>query len=253
MVRDPDEAYYAEQYLRWIVADAAECLGDGRGRVLDLGCGQGRLSIGLATRVSGTTIVGIDAIPEAIVEARKNAERLELHGVSFEVGEIAEYLSRVPSESFDLVLMIEVAFLYPLYREALAEAHRVLRPGGVLAASFRSRYYNVLHFTRLRAWPELDLVRTSSAARIGGTWLSWHTAAAVRSLFEKYGYSRPRLRGVGICSGIEGDPLEVIARPSLLWADEQIKLASMEGELAEDYCDCGRYILATAVRSKETP
>ena len=46
-------------------------------RVADLGCGEGWLSIGLATAYPTIRVVGIDADPASIEAARRNAERGE--------------------------------------------------------------------------------------------------------------------------------------------------------------------------------
>lgn len=67
-------------------------------------------------------------------------------------------------------------------------------------------------------------------------------------MFGDLGLHLLNLRGIGVCSGIEGDPLAVIARPSQLSASEQERLMEIECAVAEDYAACGRYILATAER-----
>lgn len=103
-------------------------------RVLDVGCGTGRLARWIAdhTGPSGT-VVGIDPLPERVTIARAHAR-----GIQFEVGR-AEDLSAFPSESFDAVCMSAVFHWVADKARALAEARRVLRPGGHVGLTTMSR------------------------------------------------------------------------------------------------------------------
>ncbi|MDP8921391.1 MAG: class I SAM-dependent methyltransferase [Chloroflexota bacterium] len=92
-------------------------------QILDAGCGSGGTTRFLASR---GTVTGIDLAPEALALAsRRGLTRLARASVG-----------RLPfrSASFDVVTSFDV--LYHLNvnddRAALAELHRVLRPGGVL-------------------------------------------------------------------------------------------------------------------------
>jgi SAM-dependent methyltransferase len=108
-------------------------------RVLDLGC-----AFGFATRrlARSYDAVGVDASPPYIqraVRSRRGARyALALAG-------------RVPLRdgSFDAVLLLDVIEHVPDEREVLREAHRVLRPGGVLILS-------VPHTGLLRAYDSIN-------------------------------------------------------------------------------------------------
>jgi arsenite methyltransferase len=94
-------------------------------RVLDVGCGTGRLARWIAEIVGPAgSVVGIDPLVERIALARTRSP-----GISFEVGQ-AEDLSAFPAESFDTVCMSAVFHWVSDKPRALAEARRVLRPGG---------------------------------------------------------------------------------------------------------------------------
>lgn len=103
-------------------------------RVLDVGCGPGRLAI-LAGTVAGPTgeVCGIDPSPEMIELARQNAARAAV-GVRFEVGAI-EALP-YPDNHFDVVLSTLMLHHLPdeLKRQGLAEVRRVLKPAGRFVA-----------------------------------------------------------------------------------------------------------------------
>jgi len=104
-------------------------------QVLDVGCGTGELTLGAARRVGPTgTVYGIDASPEMIEVARRQAHRAGNAGstVKFLI-EPVEAMS-FPDGSFDVVLSSFMMHHLPgdLKRRALLEIRRVLRPGGRL-------------------------------------------------------------------------------------------------------------------------
>jgi arsenite methyltransferase len=99
--------------------------------VLDLGSGAGLDSLLAARRVGSTgKVVGVDMCDEMIAKARHNAALLGLKNVEFEnVG--IEKLPQ-PDGSVDVVISNGVFNLCPDKPRVLAEAFRVLRPGGQL-------------------------------------------------------------------------------------------------------------------------
>ena len=106
-------------------------------RVLDVGCGTGRLTL-TARAYTGPSgaVYGIDAAPEMIEVARKNAERSTLN-VVFDVGLIEDLPFQ--EASFDAVINRLVIHHLPndLKHKGFAEILRVLKPGGrLLIADF---------------------------------------------------------------------------------------------------------------------
>jgi ubiquinone/menaquinone biosynthesis C-methylase UbiE len=100
-------------------------------RILDLGCGTGTLAIEVKRRQPGAVLVGLDADPEMLDQARRKAEEA---GVELELTE--GFSTELPYEdrSFDRVL--STLFFHHLdpepKRRTAAEIARVLRPGGEL-------------------------------------------------------------------------------------------------------------------------
>jgi SAM-dependent methyltransferase len=103
----------------------------GSERVLDVGCGPGDLLRGMARQRAGWgALVGFDLSPGM---ARSAAELAEGLPVSFFVGD-AQTLP-FPDACFDVVMARHVLPYVPDIDRAVAEAARVLRPGGRFVAT----------------------------------------------------------------------------------------------------------------------
>jgi glycosyltransferase involved in cell wall biosynthesis/SAM-dependent methyltransferase len=116
----------ARRRIHWLCAQAAG------GDVLDAGCSQGIASLLLGRE--GRTVIGIDRERSAIDYANEQLaqEEPEVQArVGFQVGELTAL--PFPEARFDAVLLGEVLEHQLDPRPILAEARRVLRPGGVLA------------------------------------------------------------------------------------------------------------------------
>ena len=102
--------------------------------VLDLGSGAGIDCFLAAQRVGPTgRVIGVDMTPEMLERARRNARDGGYANVEFRLGEI-EALP-VADESVDVIISNCVLNLSTAKERALAEARRVLRPGGRIVVS----------------------------------------------------------------------------------------------------------------------
>src|ERR1022692_1158257 len=102
------------------------------GNVLDIGCGPGTITAGLAALLPEGRVVGIDAAGDVLVQARAEARRQGAGNASFEVGDV--YHLAFADASFDVVHAHQVLQHLSDPIAALAERGRVCRDGGVVAA-----------------------------------------------------------------------------------------------------------------------
>lgn len=98
-------------------------------RIVDLGCGNGRLAILLAQ--SGNAVIGIDSSEEQIRLARANAAAVSLApGGSLEFRHAPMEATGLGDAGFDAVILSQSLHHAAKPKEALAESRRLLAPGG---------------------------------------------------------------------------------------------------------------------------
>jgi ubiquinone/menaquinone biosynthesis C-methylase UbiE len=100
-------------------------------RVVDVGCGEGTISVGLA-EVAGH-VVGVDLDDAAVADARRNATKRGIGNVEFREGTV--YSLRLPDNDFDACLCHSVLEEIDRPLDALHEIKRTLKSGGVLGAA----------------------------------------------------------------------------------------------------------------------
>jgi len=100
-----------------------------RADVLQLGCGAGGETEGLAPRFPYWRITATDYDPDMVARA---AQRLAFLGERVRVERADATRLPYPDGAFDLAVAVHVWHHVGDWRAATAEAHRVLRPGGAL-------------------------------------------------------------------------------------------------------------------------
>ncbi len=103
-------------------------------KLLDAGCGPGRLTVPAAQRVGPTgAVVGLDIQPGMLARARQKVEALGLSNVRFIQAGIGD--GKLESAAFDRALLITVLGEIPDRGAAFGEIFRALKPGGVLSVT----------------------------------------------------------------------------------------------------------------------
>jgi SAM-dependent methyltransferase len=103
-----------------------------RGRVLDLGCGSGRLAAALAE--AGFSVDGVDTEARAIAIGRRIMASRGLD-VRLYAGDVFSAQSPVSAGDYDIVVCTEVLEHVADWQELLRRATELLRPGGLLVVS----------------------------------------------------------------------------------------------------------------------
>lgn len=146
------------------LSDVVLKLLEGRsGRVLDLGCGSGRLVAELAER--GFNVDGIDVEERVVALGRRILASRGLEARLY-VGDVHDPAQPIAAGGYDVVVCTEVLEHVGPWRELLARAGELLRPGGVLIVSAPRdpRQFSVLdsyagHLRRFRDAEMLEALR----------------------------------------------------------------------------------------------
>ena len=251
MSKDPDEEYYARQYWHIINDELKTMENREGGRCLDLGCGQGRFSRPLAKWADKNKLkmIGVDISPSAIEKAINNVKNQGSENIEFQLGNIENFLESQDDAVADVVCLLEVTFYLENQEKVLKQITRVLKPGGLLIASFRSQFYNSLCTVRDSMWNSIDMLYSKRSGCLwgGSLYFNWNTSEEIKKLLsEEHGLKIRKFSGIGGCSGIAGDPLASLMRPSSLNKEDQQKLMDLEMRVGVLLPDTGRYMLAIA-------
>lgn len=126
-------------------------------RIADLGAGDGTLSRLLARQAE--FVHCIDNSPRMVELGRALAKKEQLRNLDYVLGDIEE--TPLPDRSVDLVLLSQALHHAENPRKALAEAHRILKPGGrVLILDLRAHRFEKareLYADRWLGFKENDL------------------------------------------------------------------------------------------------
>ena len=122
-------------YMNWVagssvVLDRAR-IGSGM-RVLDVGCGPGRLSIPAAERVGPDgEVVALDVQEPMLRRLEDRLRSLELTNIRMVLAGVGD--GAIEPGSFDRALLVTVLGEIPNRTEALGEIFEALKPGGILS------------------------------------------------------------------------------------------------------------------------
>jgi ubiquinone/menaquinone biosynthesis C-methylase UbiE len=224
-------------------------LGIGGGdRVLDIGCGTGRLAAFTVERVGVEgRVIGIDPAPPRIQVAQERGDpRLE-----FCIGG-AQDLSQFPDGSFDVAYLNSVVSWIRDKPSAFGEAYRVLKSGGRLGIGTTVRERpNQLRVIKRRAWMTMRGIsgRTEQNSsrgsdKIGSEYAA--TATEIRAMLEDAGFV-PRILEVRTFISLFRNIAQIVdflqatgygdLAPGATAADSAAFRGALEALFASEYAD----------------
>ena len=177
---EPQQRAMAAQYLSEIELPSG-------GKALEIGCGTGAVSRLIAERFAEVEVVGVD--PSRIF--LNKARQLGSHLVNLSFCEGDGRALKFRDELFDLVVFHTSLCHIPEPKNAIREAHRVLRSAGCLAA-FDGDYVTTTVATS-DFDPLQQAVETTIANFVHDRWLTRH----LPKLLKDEGFALGSLRGYG--------------------------------------------------------
>ncbi|MFI5776366.1 class I SAM-dependent methyltransferase [Nocardia sp. NPDC051570] len=244
-------AYYARGRMPYpgALADAltAELHLDGRGRLLDIGCGPGSLTLLLAEKFERA--VGLDADPDMIEEAARLAGqggRTNIDWLCMRAEELPAGLGR-----FELIAFAQ-SFHWMDRPKVAAAVHDMLHPGGVClhvhATTHRGDPAAAAH--PIPPYPAIEeLVRTylGSVRRAGRGSLPDGTAAGEDEIYQAAGFTRERRIDISgdMVTRTNDDVVAAVFSLSSsaphLFADNRIRFESELRQLLHDASPSGMF------------
>lgn len=168
--------------------------------VLEVGCGTGVLTRALAALPGVGGVVGVDLAESLVARARELAP-----GLRFERADARSL--PFADASFDVVVFDSTLSHVPEPERALAEAFRVLRPGGLLAA------FDGDYATTTVALDEHDPLQTCVNAMMAGSVTDRRVMRRLPALLRDAGFELARTRSHGFVeTGDGGYMLTVVDR-----------------------------------------
>ena len=154
--------------------------------LLDLGCGPGSITAGLADAVRPGTVTGLDLNESQLDIARERARRLGLENMELTSGDALRM--PFPDGRFDAVHCHGFLMHSSSLRDQLEEIRRVLRPGGILSSrdmDVAGSFISPVHHTNEGMWQMLaDIVRREGADPLMGRHLKTHLLNAGFRMLE---------------------------------------------------------------------
>ena len=157
-------------------------------RLMELGCGPGFYSCGLAAQFPQISVLGVDCSTRQLDYARRKARKLRLSNCRFASDDVLDLSLAV--NSFNAVIAARLFTVLPDPERALDEVYRVLRPGGQCVIA-EPRYAFWASLPLYAMWLIAGLTRMNNGYR-EPTKARVLSSSAFRRLFEGQPWSGVR-------------------------------------------------------------
>lgn len=245
-VYHPAESYYGSIYLDVIQGQLAK-LGERRLKILEAGCGTGRILVPLAKL--GHELTGIDWHKDSLRLAKENLSKVGEQANLYD-GDLVKKLWEFPAAAFDAILAIEVLYNCPQYKAVIARMSELLQPGGYLLISHRTRFYYLVQNLARKQFTDALYVARNKAGRLPKgqhrIYYNWQTSADLDELYGSAGMKILLKYPIGPYSGFAPDPLETVCDPGKLSENERQLLREIEMNYDRETQMAARYVLVVA-------
>lgn len=125
-----DYAKHSDGQLKWARELRSRLMMGGNEAILDVGCGDGKITADFASALPDGRVVGIDSSPEMIAYATRTYGNIP--NLSFDCQDARSFEA---GQGFDIVFSNATLHWFGDHLAFLRAAHRALRPGGKLIIS----------------------------------------------------------------------------------------------------------------------
>jgi len=245
MMREADEDFFSRIYLYHIKKKIKEVFGNRAIHIFDAGCGQGRLSIPLA--MDGHKVMGMDFTPEAIKLAKKYEKEKNVE-IEFILGDLEKDINKIGSSKFHCVISTEVLYMIKDYKNVINKLTFLLEPGGLMFISLRPRLYYVIQKLINGYISDSHDLLINKKTYINDGFLNCLSKDEIEKIMQTSGFTQIEYKGIGVITGIMGDPQSLFAIPSAFDKKQQALLFEMELYLGDNYPENGRYIFVSGIK-----
>jgi 2-polyprenyl-3-methyl-5-hydroxy-6-metoxy-1,4-benzoquinol methylase len=228
------ERFYFEEYMQHISPFFVK----GKS-MLDIGCQMGRFTLPAAR--AGLLVTATD-IKSSFFRFVRRKMRENEH-VVFRKENLEQSLSKLLSESFDIVMCLELLYNLPDPAGNVEKLISLVKPGGILITSHRTPGYYVYRFIRERNYNGVSLILNGSHPNYNA-----QSREEIMQIYAAAGIQIRNLVPVGMFSGFGKDTFSGIANPKKLNLSDLESLFNLETDtgLSQLFGNNARYWLVVS-------